>query len=59
MTVGSQDGVPHYMLRDKGHPLLPWLTTPHKERKHSTILKHLYNHKHKKGKSAIEMPLGF
>ncbi len=41
MNVGSQDGVPHYMLRDKGHPLLPWLTTPHKEKKHNTILKHL------------------
>jgi hypothetical protein len=42
------------MLGDKGHPLLPWLITPHKERKHHTVLKLYYNHKHKKGRSTIE-----
>jgi hypothetical protein len=54
MNVGSQDGVPCYMLEDKGHPLFLWLMTLHKERKRHTILKLLYNHKHKKGRSAIE-----
>jgi hypothetical protein len=47
MVIGSQDGLPPYLLRDKGYPLLPWLTTLHKENgEHHLVLEILYNHKH-------------
>lgn len=59
MVVGSQDGLPPYLLRDKGYPLLPWFMTSHKENgKHHSILEILYNHKHKCGRSVVENAFG-
>jgi hypothetical protein len=31
MNVGSQDGLPPYLFRDKGHPLCYWLMASHKK----------------------------
>jgi hypothetical protein len=55
MATRSQNGIPPYLLGNKGYPLLPWLMTLHKEdgEVHS-VLQLLYNHKHKKGKSIVE-----
>jgi hypothetical protein len=52
MVVGSQDGLPPYLLKDKGYPLFPWLMTLHKENgEHHPVLEILYNCKHKHEKS--------
>jgi hypothetical protein len=48
MVVGSQGGLPPYLLIDKGYPLFPWLMTLHKENgEHHLVLEILYNCKHK------------
>ncbi len=55
MVTRSQDGIPPYLLGDKGYPLFMWFITSHKEdgEVHS-VLQLLYNHKHKKGRSIVE-----
>jgi hypothetical protein len=55
MATRSQNGIPPYLLGNKGHPLLPWLMTPHKENGEvHLVLQLLYIHKHKKGRSIVE-----
>jgi hypothetical protein len=51
---GSQHEFPLYILGDKGYPLISWIMTPFKEDVNHTILKFLYNKKHKRGQSVVE-----
>jgi len=52
------DGVLPYLLGDKGYPLICWIMTPFKEEGQHSILKLLYNRKHKRGKLVVENFLG-
>jgi hypothetical protein len=45
ITRGSQHEFPHYILGDKGYPLISWIMTPFKEDVNHTILELLYNKK--------------
>lgn len=53
---GSQDGINHYILGDKGCPLLPWFMIPHKQSANirHTFLEAHYNKHLSKGKSVVE-----
>lgn len=54
---GTIDGT-HYLLGDKGYPLLTqWLMMQHRKGKHK-ILESLYNKRHKRGKSTIKSEFG-
>jgi hypothetical protein len=58
MEKGSQYGFNIYLLNDKGYSLLPWIITPHKKGQHHSILKFLYNKKHKHIRFLIENAFG-
>ncbi len=58
ITRGSQHEFPHYILGDKGYPLISWIMTPFKEDANHTILKFLYNKKHKRGQSVVQNSFG-
>ncbi len=51
---GSQHEFPLYILGYKGYPLISWIMTPFKEDVNHTILKFMYNRKHKSGQSVVE-----
>ncbi len=51
---GCQNGIPPYMLGDKGYPLLDWLVTPHQEESDHKVLQQVFNRKHKQGKSIVK-----
>jgi hypothetical protein len=40
MVVGSLDGLPFYLFKDKGYPFLHWLMTLHKRERN---IFHLWN----------------
>jgi hypothetical protein len=52
---GSQHEISLYILGDKGYPLISWIMTPFKEDANHTILKFLYNKKHKRGQSVVDL----
>jgi hypothetical protein len=47
-----------YLLDDKGYPLMTWIMTPFKEEDHHTVLKLLYNMRHKREHSIVENAFG-
>jgi hypothetical protein len=51
---GSQHEISLYILGNKGYPLISWIMTPFKEDANHTILKFLYNKKHKRGQSVVD-----
>jgi uncharacterized protein YebE (UPF0316 family) len=55
----SVDGIPPYLLSDKGYSLINWITTPFKKEGQDSILELLYNRKHKRGRYIVEMLLVF
>jgi hypothetical protein len=55
---GCQDGIPPYLLGDKGYPLLDWLVTPHEEESNHNVLQQLFNRKHKRGRSIVKNAFG-
>jgi len=55
---GCGNGIPPYLLGDKGYPFINWIMTPYKEDGHHIVLKLLYNKKHKKGHYVIDNAFG-
>jgi hypothetical protein len=52
---GYQDGIPPYLLADKGYPLLSWMMTPFKDDGGlRSLAKTYYNKHHRRGRSVIE-----
>jgi hypothetical protein len=56
---GYQDGIPPYLLGDKGYPLLSWIITPFKDDGHPRSLAEAYfNKRHRRGRSVVENAFG-
>jgi len=50
----AKNGIPPYMLGDKGYPLLDWLVTPPQEESDHKVLQQVFNRKNKQGKSIVK-----
>jgi hypothetical protein len=56
---GYQDGIPSYLLGDKGYPLLSWIMVPFKDDGHPWSLAETYfNKRHRRGRSVVENAFG-
>ena len=56
---GYQDGIPPYLLGDKGYPLLNWIIVPFKSNGQPRSLAETYfNRRHRRGRSVVENAFG-
>jgi hypothetical protein len=56
---GYQDGIPPYLLGDKGYPLLNWIIVPFKSDGQPRSLAETYfNKRHKRGHSVVKNAFG-
>jgi hypothetical protein len=56
---GYQDGIPLYVLADKGYPLLNWNMVPFKEDgQPRSLAESYYNKRHRQGRSVVENAFG-
>jgi hypothetical protein len=56
---GDQDGIPPYLLANKGYPLLSWILKSFKDDGHPRSLAETYYNKcHRRGKSVVENAFG-
>jgi hypothetical protein len=56
---GFQDGIPPYLLGDKGYPLLNWIIVPFKSDGQPRSLAETYfNRSHRRGRSVVENSFG-
>lgn len=59
LPSNNQDGIPPYLLGDKGYPLLSWILTPVKDDGHElSVIEYIYNKKHRRGRSVVENAFG-
>jgi hypothetical protein len=59
LPSNCQDGIPPYLLGDKGYPLLSWILTPFKDDgQPRSIIERIYNKKHRRGRSVVENAFG-
>jgi hypothetical protein len=55
VDAGYQEGIPPYLLGDKGYPLLSWLIVPFKDDRQPRSLAEIYfNNRHWQGRSVVE-----
>jgi hypothetical protein len=56
---GYQEGIPPYLLADKGYPLLSWMMMPFKDDgRPRSLAESYYNKRHRRGRSVIENAFG-
>jgi hypothetical protein len=56
---GYQNGIPPYLLADKGYPLLNWIMVPFKDDgQPRSLAEGYYNKRHRRGRSVVENAFG-